>query len=92
MAHPYWYGVTVQFPCDSCGALSTEKFGINAETNDIETVKKIVNRQPHECQRCHRPPLDGTVVGVGILSDTRESLFRQGYEVPEMPGDTRIDT
>lgn len=87
MAHPYWYGVTVEFVCRTCGETSVEKYGANAPTDDIEKLKTGINRQPLYCRLCRTPTADGTEVKVGILPETRESLFRLGYEVPEMPGD-----
>jgi hypothetical protein len=87
MAHPYWFGVTVEFLCKSCGRTSIEKYGANAPSNDIEKLKIRINSQPLYCLHCRTPTADGTEVKVGILPDTRESLFRLGYEVPEMPGD-----
>lgn len=87
MEHPYWFGVTVEFPCEACGALSVEKFGANAPTDDIEKLKTKINAEKHYCRNCRAQVADGTPVLIGILSDTRQSLFRLGYEVPEMPGD-----
>jgi hypothetical protein len=66
---------------------SVEKYGANAPTDDIEKLKASINTQHLYCRHCRTPTADGTGVDVAILPDTRESLFRLGYEVPEMPGD-----
>lgn len=88
MEKPYWFGVSVEFLCTTCGRISIEKFGANAPTSETEKLKMSINAQPLYCLHCRTPAADQTEVKVGILSgETRQSLFRLGYEVPELPGD-----
>lgn len=87
MAHPYWFGVKVEFVCMSCCITSVEKDAINSTTNDFLKLRAEIDRLPRRCQHCKTPLADGVDVDVQIVADTRESLFRQGFAVPEMPGD-----
>lgn len=87
MEKPYWFGVAVQFPCVACGKVSVEKYGVNAPSDDMDRLRAEINKQPLYCRLCLTPLADGTEVQVAIRSGTRQSLFLENYEVPEMPGD-----
>jgi hypothetical protein len=87
MAHPYWFGVKVEFVCMSCCITSIEKDAINSTTNDFEKLRASINSQVRRCQYCKAPLADGVDVDVQIVPGTRESLFRLGFSVPELPGD-----
>jgi hypothetical protein len=87
MAHPYWFGIKVEFTCQICGITSIEKDAINSTTEDFSKLQAKIGSQPHRCQNCGNPTPDGADVDVLIHPDSRESLFRLGYAVPELPGD-----
>jgi hypothetical protein len=87
MAHPYWFGVKIEFVCMSCCLTSIETDAINSTTEDFSKLQAKIGSQPHRCQHCHTPAADGTDVDVKIVPGSRESLFRLGFAVPELPGD-----
>jgi hypothetical protein len=92
MAHPYWFGVKVEFVCMSCCITSIERDAINSTTNYFNKLKAKIDAQRRRCQHCSAPLADGSDVDVQIVPGTRESLFRQGFSVPELPGDKRSDS
>jgi hypothetical protein len=87
MAHPYWFGVKVELVCMACCITSIEKNAVNSNTDDMAKIKAKIESQPLRCLHCGEPLQDGVEVDLQIVADTRESLFRQGFAVPEMPGD-----
>lgn len=87
MAHPYWFGVKVEFVCMSCCITSIERDAINSTTEDFAKLKARIDSQPRRCQHCGTTLADRSDVDVQIVPGTRESLFRLGFHVPELPGD-----
>jgi hypothetical protein len=87
MAHDYWFGVKFEFVCPSCCITSIEKDAINSPTEDFFKLKATIDGLPRRCQHCKTPLAEGTDFDVQIVPDTRESLFRLGFAVPELPGD-----
>jgi hypothetical protein len=87
MAHPYWFGVKVEFVCMSCCITSIERDAINSTTDDLQKLRARIDTAPRRCQHCKAPLADGVDVDVRSVRGTREDLFRQGFAVPELPGD-----
>lgn len=92
MAHPFWFGVKVEFVCMSCCLTSIERDAINSTTDDFFKLKAKIDSLPRRCQHCKTSLADGVEVDVQIVPGTRESLFRLGFAVPEMPGDQQSDS
>lgn len=83
--HPYWFGVKLEYVCSLCCITSVNRGVMNAPTNDVEIIKRKIDRESLLCLHCGAPLGHGTEVDANIVGGTPEYLRGLGFEIPTEP-------